>query len=1105
MFDYVVVGAGLFGSAAARSLSMESASVAVVGPAEPPNVARHRGVFASHYDQGRLQRHFSRDVIWAILSHRAFKEYAELERESGVRFYWPVDSVHLAPKTKDSVFIESAEETAARLGIDYTVIPSGSEIAERLPMLRFPADCHGYVEHSPAGYVNPRDLIRAQLTVAASRGAQVFRETVVGMEKRGDHSLLRTDRGTKVEAGKVLVAAGAYTNELMPRKLALRVKSETILLAEVSKDEVSRLAGMPSLIYELDAPPIDTIYMLPPILYPDGKFYIKMGCNTAADRYLETAEEMNDWVRSGNSDGAKAAMIQAMRDMIPGLDAGSFETRRCLVTYTPYIWPYIDAVEDERLYVAAGGNGMGAKGGACIGKLAAELMIHSRWTDEIEPHHFRAYFEDEMEAFDWGACGMAKQRRDAPRPDEGAVTASRQGGGAGDGVRIRRADSLSFEAACDVEMSYLYPWGGVVDTPFGSAVAVVGPGQTTSRHMHHEGETWVMTAGRGVLSSGCETHEVSAGDVIYLPPFSDHTLHNPSEKERAVFLTVWWEDMKSASRRGQARHERGEESARYFVTSTPPTPNGDLHLGHLAGPYLGADIYTRALRMSGREAYHITGSDDFQSYVAGKAIETDQSPQAVADHYAARLHDALLKANVDCDQFTRTQDPDYVTLIQEMVTRLYDGGHIVAEECEYPTAATDGRHLYEFYIHGSCPYCGSPAGGGGCEECGRPNGGVDLVDPMATLGGEVKRTTVRRLVVPLHRHADRLRAFLDRASMPTHVRSLVDRLLEDGVPNVPVTHPHHWGIPCPVAGFEGQVISTWFEMGHSLLAGIQQLARRKNWATSEGFLAPAGDARIVQFFGFDNAFYYTFLYPVLYQLVDPDFDPPATLVCNEFYLLDGLKFSTSRGHAIWVRDFLNEEPADLVRLYLAATRPEASRTSFSLNAYREFTNREPLGRWQSWFQDLHERLHAAFDGVAPEPGLWTDRQRDYYHRLDTLLRRTRPLYDAATFSPRSVTHNLMELVRMTTDFATGERHWAAVAQRRDEHRTALALELAAALGLAHYIAPIMPDLAEGLFAGLGVQGLALCRRFSDQVLWVPAGTSVDLSQDFFDRAHRDAA
>ncbi|HEU4413066.1 MAG TPA: class I tRNA ligase family protein [Polyangiaceae bacterium] len=677
--------------------------------------------------------------------------------------------------------------------------------------------------------------------------------------------------------------------------------------------------------------------------------------------------------------------------------------------------------------------------------------------------------------------------------------------GTAGGAEVLTLDDAALERAFGIKVGAIRPPEG--GAPFHAAWAVVGPGETSRRHAHHEAERWLVVEGHGTLSSGARQSEVGPGDVVELPPFVDHSLHNPSPEHRLVFVSLWWQDLALASRLARAERAsapppadaegaaRGAGPARprrrVMVTATPPTPNGDLHLGHFSGPYVAADAHARYLRMAGAEARFVTGSDDFQSYVAGKALREGASPERVADHYAARIEGALRQAGVRCDLFTRSLAPAYVRRVQAIVRRLYDAGQIVAEECDYLVSPRDGRRLFEFYVAGACPHCRAPAGGGVCEECGRPNEGASLLEPAATLGGgPLVRERLRRLVVPLRRHEARLRALLDRMAMPTRLRALAEELLTEGAPDVPVTHPHHWGIRCPVPGFEGQVVSTWFEMGFNLLEGVRELERRDG--TGAG---PA--AELVQFFGIDNGFYYALLYPLLASLVEPASEPPAALVCNEFYLLDGRKFSTSRAHAVWLRDFLAEEPADLVRFYLAHTRPESERSNFTVDDYRAFVARELRGAWQGWLRDLGRRVGERAGGLAPEPGSWTDEHRRHYARLGRIAERAREGYEARTFSLQAVTRELAELVRAARAFAGAERHWAGVGARQGELRTALALELAAARALAQHVAPLMPDFAQRLWAALGLPGEVEAQGFDEHLDWVPAGARVDLGGELF--------
>nr|MDJ0976497.1 class I tRNA ligase family protein [Planctomycetota bacterium] len=653
-------------------------------------------------------------------------------------------------------------------------------------------------------------------------------------------------------------------------------------------------------------------------------------------------------------------------------------------------------------------------------------------------------------------------------------------------------------ATADIHMSYLYPWDGVVDTPFGSGWAIVGPGETSQRHMHHEGETWFIVEGRGRLTQDGAAREVGPGDVVYLAPFTEHELHNPSASDRVVFLTVWWQDMQLASRHAADTNGKTNGSTskprRVAVNVAPPTPNGDLHLGHLSGPYLGADVLTRYLRLTGADARYVMATDDFQSYVQGKALQMGETPEAIADGFAAKIAETLAMAGIHVDEFTRPMHAEgYVETIQDVFRALYDAGHIVAKDDEVLVAPEDARVLFEVYVGGHCPHCGASAGGGGCEECGRPNAHVDLTDPTSSFtAGTPERKTIRRLVVPMAPHAERLRAFVADATMPVHLRALAERLIEAGLPDVPATWPHAWGIPCPIEGFEGQVVSSWLELGHGFLDGVRRYGSRAGWTTEDGPLTPAADTELVQFFGFDNGFYYALLYPLLFQLVDPDFEPPATFVCNEFYRLDGLKFSTSRGHAIWIRDIVQEVPADLVRFYVCHTRPETEQTSFTREAFDTFVEEELQGTWLEWLRALGSRVAESFDGRAPEPGFWTRAHERHLAFLERTTEAVHAAYAPDPFSTQAVTRALIELVRRTRSLAAAEAHWADAPDRSNEYRTAIALELLSARTLAQLVAPIMPVFAERLWSALGLEGDLATLGFDAECTFVAAGTAITL-------------
>jgi len=366
--------------------------VALIGQDEPADHASHDGVFGSHYDEGRLTHRLSKDPIWARLTARAIEQYAAIERQSGIRFHTPCGGLAVARDFDALPYMRHREQIAEMFGVPYTVYSEAGDIQRAHPVLAFPSGFQGVFEHAPAGYINPRALVRAQIKIAADHGAAVVPDVVVKVEASAGGVTART-RGGRVFAGaQVLLACGAFANsyELLPRALALRVKTETILLAEVDEREAERLGAMPTVVYDIESRELVGIYLVPPLRFPDGKIYLKMGCDTASDQTLADLPAMQAWMRHGDSDAHKPAMAEALRSIIPGLRLQSVRAGRCLVTYTPHGKPYIDQV-GERVFVATGGNGSSAKCSDTLGWLATNLVLGQPW-EGFERAAFRVVF-----------------------------------------------------------------------------------------------------------------------------------------------------------------------------------------------------------------------------------------------------------------------------------------------------------------------------------------------------------------------------------------------------------------------------------------------------------------------------------------------------------------------------------------------------------------------------------------------------------------------------------------------------------------------------------------------------------------------------------------
>jgi len=396
VFDCLVVGKGLFGAAATRHLSRVADRVGVLGPDEPARWEGHDGVFASHYDQGRIVSATGPDAVWNALRELSTAEYRAIEEASGVPFYVPVGLIRVCRADSPRIRQHSGRTPSGREGARTAARFITPEAALAQYQLRFPDGYRIVVEGPPSGYLNPREMILGQLALAEAKGAAVIRETATNLALHGDYVTVSTREGNRYESRKVLLATGAYANsfDLLRRKLACRVKSETTILGRVPESESRRLHGMPPVVYEVESPVLSSIYLLPPIRYPDGHWYVKLGCNTRLDRFLCDFDEMRDWMAHGDSDLVMKEMQEAVLALIPELAVTDWRTKRCLVTYTPSGKPFIDGVEPGRVYVAVGGNGKGAHPSDAIGRIAAGLVMKNEWCSPLDRDPFRVEFAE---------------------------------------------------------------------------------------------------------------------------------------------------------------------------------------------------------------------------------------------------------------------------------------------------------------------------------------------------------------------------------------------------------------------------------------------------------------------------------------------------------------------------------------------------------------------------------------------------------------------------------------------------------------------------------------------------------------------------------------
>jgi sarcosine oxidase len=405
-FDIVVIGAGMFGSAAAKYLRQHQIKVGLIGPHEPVNKqeAALQRSFGAYYDQARITRRLGWDEVWGATDSRSLNRFRAIEAESGISFFHECGSLVLMAKT-----ILSRTESILKHCQD-SLIPvervASKQIQSYWPFLRVPqlsGGVEGLYEQRMAGYLNPRKLVSAQLALFERSGGVLVRANVVKVEKDTGSGLWKLytmqnqDRDI-IYTKRVLISAGAFINHngILPcgHKLELYAFTEPNLLFEIEQEESERLMKMPPLI-AVDPEDVGnknvSIYLLPPIRYPDGKWYLRIGPGMQPIvKQLDTLEEMREWyIEQQITDEQRDFLIQMKQKFIPSIQEKSIREACCIIEKTPSHYPYIGQIdEDSTLNVVTGGNGHGARGSDEIGRLAASAALGNAWDFPIEKSRF---------------------------------------------------------------------------------------------------------------------------------------------------------------------------------------------------------------------------------------------------------------------------------------------------------------------------------------------------------------------------------------------------------------------------------------------------------------------------------------------------------------------------------------------------------------------------------------------------------------------------------------------------------------------------------------------------------------------------------------------
>jgi methionyl-tRNA synthetase len=392
-----------------------------------------------------------------------------------------------------------------------------------------------------------------------------------------------------------------------------------------------------------------------------------------------------------------------------------------------------------------------------------------------------------------------------------------------------------------------------------------------------------------------------------------------------------------------------EDDRPVLVLGPNPTPNGGMHLGHIAGPYLAGDVYARYQRARGRKVVFSTGTDDSQTFVVASARRLGVEPDELCRTSTELIREALTAIGISFDGFGPF-DETYQATVQDYFRALHAAGKFRLRTVRMPYLERTGEFLVEGLVEGECPVCLATCRGGLCETCCHPNNFDELLNPRSTIDPSdiptVRETTI--LVLPMEEYREQLTAYHEQWSSywRPHLVQMVRDVLSRPLQDLPITYPLAWGMPAPFPETPGQVLNAWLELIPAGMYTSSYAAAQLGCRTTPGQLwLPEEDTRIVHFLGFDNAYFFALAHMALLMAHGQKYLRPEWVLTNEFYELESEKFSTSKRHVLSVQELLAELPRDPARLYLALTAPEYQRTTFSRTGLDKVTRERLVEPW----------------------------------------------------------------------------------------------------------------------------------------------------------------
>ncbi len=513
---------------------------------------------------------------------------------------------------------------------------------------------------------------------------------------------------------------------------------------------------------------------------------------------------------------------------------------------------------------------------------------------------------------------------------------------------------------------------------------------------------------------------------------------------------------------------------RFTVTTALPYANGPLHLGHVAGVYIPADIYVKYLKAKGEDVVFVGGTDEHGVPISIKAKNEGVTPKEVVDRYHNIIKDSLKGLGVSLDYFGQTSSKEHYETSSEWFKKLSDDGVFREEVSQQYYDEENNQFLADRYITGDCPECKKEgAYGDQCEKCGATLNPTDLINPKSTLSGNkpVLKDT-KHWFLPLDKFEPWLKEWIEEMKpvLKANVYGQVKSWLDAGLHQRAITRDLDWGVPVPVEGGEGKVLYVWFDAPIGYVSFTKQLLENDSNRNWEDYWKKDGDSQLVHFLGKDNIVFHSVIFPSMLKSMG-DYILPQNVPANEFLNLEGEKFSTSKNWAVWLDDFLTDFPdkTDVLRYVLCSILPEQKDADFTWADFQAKNNNELVANLGNFVNRALVLTTKYWGGVVPGRNALTDLDKDVIVQLNTFPSKISASIEKHRY--KEALSELMKLSALGNKYLAETEPWKLIKQDEERVKTIMNIALQITSSLAVLSVPFLPETASKLSEMMNLEGL----------------------------------